>query len=185
MSGALVSLAAAKQIRVGVYATDPDQHAKLASLATQAGHVLVDLQTADVIMTDSRQPPEAFDRVIVIGAANEEFAGTLPVDATVEQIDAAIRAVAAGLIVRASAPAPSGFNAVHEPDPGNLLTPREHEVLDCIAKGLTNKAIARQLDISLHTVKFHVESVFRKLGARTRTEAVAKAHCRARETIVL
>ena len=41
--------------------------------------------------------------------------------------------------------------------------------------GFTNKTIARQLDISLHTVKFHVESVFKKLGVRTRAEAVAKA----------
>jgi DNA-binding CsgD family transcriptional regulator len=51
---------------------------------------------------------------------------------------------------------------------------------------MTNKAIARRLNISLHTVKFHVESVFRKLGARTRTEAVAKASERRRyETITL
>jgi DNA-binding CsgD family transcriptional regulator len=51
---------------------------------------------------------------------------------------------------------------------------------------MTNKAIARRLDISLHTVKFHVESLFRKLGARTRTEAVAKAsERRRRETIML
>jgi DNA-binding NarL/FixJ family response regulator len=49
------------------------------------------------------------------------------------------------------------------------------EVLGAIGEGLTNKAIARRLGISLHTVKFHVESVFRKLGARTRTEALAKA----------
>ena len=41
--------------------------------------------------------------------------------------------------------------------------------------GLTNKLIARQLDISLHTVKFHVKSVFRKLEVGTRAEAVAKA----------
>ena len=56
-----------------------------------------------------------------------------------------------------------------------LLTPRELEVLGAIMGGFTNKAIARQLEISLHTVKFHVESVFRKLGVRSRAEAVAKA----------
>ncbi|MGA7065109.1 MAG: helix-turn-helix transcriptional regulator, partial [Pseudolabrys sp.] len=52
---------------------------------------------------------------------------------------------------------------------------RELEVLSAIMDGLTNKLIARQLDISLHTVKFHVESVFRKLEVGTRAEAVAKA----------
>ena len=66
------------------------------------------------------------------------------------------------------------------------LTPRELEVLAALAEGMTNKAIARRLNISLHTVKFHVESLFRKLGARTRTEAVAKASERRRyETITL
>ena len=56
-----------------------------------------------------------------------------------------------------------------------LFTPRELEVLNAIGDGLTNKMIARRLDISPHTVKFHVESLLRKLGARTRAEAVAKA----------
>ena len=68
---------------------------------------------------------------------------------------------------------PTGFGALEES--GALLTPREIEVLGAIGEGLTNKAIARRLEISLHTVKFHLESVFRKLGARTRTEALAKA----------
>jgi DNA-binding NarL/FixJ family response regulator len=67
----------------------------------------------------------------------------------------------------------AGFSALEES--GALLTPRELEVLGAIGEGLTNKAIARRLAISLHTVKFHVESLFRKLGARTRTEAGAKA----------
>jgi len=67
----------------------------------------------------------------------------------------------------------AGFAAASEPDA--LLTPRELEVLGAIGEGLTNKAIARKLGISLHTVKFHVESLFRKLGARTRTEALARA----------
>ena len=69
--------------------------------------------------------------------------------------------------------ASAGFAAVVEPDA--LLTPREVEVLGAIGEGLTNKAIARKLGISLHTVKFHIESLFRKLGARTRTEALARA----------
>ena len=55
-----------------------------------------------------------------------------------------------------------------------------------ITGAMPNKAIARRLNISLHTVKFHVESLFRKLGARTRTEAVVKASERRRhETITL
>jgi DNA-binding NarL/FixJ family response regulator len=75
---------------------------------------------------------------------------------------------------------------MREADTHPLLTPRELQVLAALAEGLTNKAIARRLEISLHTVKFHMESLFRKLGARTRTEAVAKASERSRrETILL
>ena len=69
----------------------------------------------------------------------------------------------------------AAFVPLAEADLGTLLTPREMEVLGAIGEGLTNKAIARRLGISLHTVKFHIESVFRKLGARTRTEALARA----------
>ena len=69
----------------------------------------------------------------------------------------------------------SGFAPLAESDLGTLLTPREMDVLGAIGEGLTNKAIARRLAISLHTVKFHIESIFRKLGARTRTEALARA----------
>ncbi|MDE1936533.1 MAG: response regulator transcription factor [Bradyrhizobium sp.] len=74
---------------------------------------------------------------------------------------------------------------MREADGHALLTPRELEVLAALAEGMTNKAIARRLDISLHTVKFHVESLFRKLGARTRTEAVAKAAERRRSDVVM
>jgi DNA-binding NarL/FixJ family response regulator len=78
------------------------------------------------------------------------------------------------------------FDSTADSEARALLTPRELDVLAAIADGDTNKAIARRLGISLHTVKFHVESVFRKLGARTRTEAVAKATERRRyDTITL
>ena len=52
------------------------------------------------------------------------------------------------------------------------LTPREHDVLQRLAEGLPNRAIAEALGISDHTVKFHLASIFGKLGAGTRTEAV-------------
>ncbi len=55
------------------------------------------------------------------------------------------------------------------------LTPREQEVLTLLAEGLTNKAIAHQLTISDHTVKFHVNAILGKLNAQSRTEAVVQA----------
>jgi DNA-binding NarL/FixJ family response regulator len=54
------------------------------------------------------------------------------------------------------------------------LTPREHEVLVLAADGLRNRDIAERLAISEHTVKFHLASVFGKLGASSRTEAVRR-----------
>lgn len=69
----------------------------------------------------------------------------------------------------------AGFDAAQETERRALLTPREADVLAAIGEGLSNKDVARRFDISLHTVKFHVESIFRKLGARTRTQALAKA----------
>ncbi|MBI1880571.1 MAG: response regulator transcription factor, partial [Chloroflexi bacterium] len=55
------------------------------------------------------------------------------------------------------------------------LTPRELEVLQLLAEGLPNKAIARRLDISDHTVKFHVNAILSKLSAQSRTDAVVRA----------
>ena len=54
------------------------------------------------------------------------------------------------------------------------LTEREHEVLELLADGLSNRDIASSLAISEHTVKFHLASIFGKLGVSTRTEAVQR-----------
>jgi DNA-binding NarL/FixJ family response regulator len=176
-----------ERLRVAVHAVDAPRRAALGRVVAEAGHMVVDrLDGADVVLSDGDCPPGETRHVVMLGGADEDVPGVLPRDADAIQIDAAIRAVAAGLIVRLPGAKEAGFGAMRETEAHALLTPRELEVLAALAQGLTNKAIARRLDISLHTVKFHVESVFRKLGARTRTEAVAKADVRRRhETITL
>jgi DNA-binding CsgD family transcriptional regulator len=187
MREALSRMAPAGQLRVAVHAADAPRRDALGRVVTEAGHMVVGVQDeADVVLADGDCPPGEARTVVMLGGADDDLPGVLPRDADASQIDAALRAVAAGLIVRLRGAREGGFGAMRETDAHGLLTPRELEVLAALAEGMTNKAIARRLDISLHTVKFHVESLFRKLGARTRTEAVAKASERRRhETITL
>jgi DNA-binding CsgD family transcriptional regulator len=186
MSEAASSLSPTGRLRVAVHAADPLRRHVLGRAVAEAGHLVVGAQeTADVVLADGDGPPGETRPVVTLGGAGRDVPGVLSRDADASQIDAAIRAVAAGLVVRWPG-GETGFGAMRETDVHALLTPRELDVLAALAEGITNKAIARRLDISLHTVKFHVESVFRKLGARTRTEAVAKASERRRhETITL
>lgn len=100
--------------------------------------------------------------------------GVLPRDAG--EILAAVLAVAAGLV----ALHPEALDALRRrgparaaSDPAQPLTARELEVLGMLAEGLGNKAIAARLAISSHTAKFHVAAIMGKLGAGSRTEAVA------------
>ncbi len=60
-------------------------------------------------------------------------------------------------------------------NPFTVLTPRELEILECIADGSSNKMIARVLSISDGTVKLHVKAILRKLGMRSRVEAAVAA----------
>jgi DNA-binding NarL/FixJ family response regulator len=102
----------------------------------------------------------------------------LPRSATAEEIVPAVVAAATGLVVLH----PDVFDLLLPVLPSTArtlptfpvqaLTPREIEVLGMLAEGLGNKAIARRLGISEHTVKFHVSSIFTKLNASSRTEAV-------------
>jgi len=88
---------------------------------------------------------------------------------------AAVGAVAAGYVVvhpDAAESAVPTANGVLASTGSSALTPREIEVLRMMAQGLANKAIAVRLAISEHTVKFHVGSIFAKLHAGSRTEAV-------------
>jgi DNA-binding NarL/FixJ family response regulator len=104
--------------------------------------------------------------------------GVLAQDTDGAGLAAALRAIAHGLTVFgpeiALALLPrTGVNAEAGAEVG--FTPREREVLALVAEGLPNKQIARQLHISEHTVKFHINALLTKLGAGSRTEAVVRA----------
>jgi DNA-binding CsgD family transcriptional regulator len=163
----------ALRLRVTVSAADPATARRLAQLVAQSGHQAVAAtEPADAVLTDCTAAVAGGQPIVALGGAEDDFAGLLPKDAGPAQLDAALRAVAAGLIVRPPSPPQPGFAALPEA-PSPPLTPREIEVLTALAAGLGNKAVARRLGISPHTVKFHIESLFRKLGAATRAEAVA------------
>lgn len=88
----------------------------------------------------------------------------------------ALAATAAGFVVVHPDATESLVPAINRIAPRNgreALTQREVEVLHMMAEGLANKTIASRLGISEHTVKFHVGSIFNKLHATSRTEAVA------------
>jgi DNA-binding NarL/FixJ family response regulator len=96
---------------------------------------------------------------------------------------AAIKAVTNGLVVVPRELLPTLLNSALLADElldgadagGARLTARELEVLAAMADGASNKAIARRLGISFHTVKFHVAAILAKLDADSRTEAVARS----------
>jgi DNA-binding NarL/FixJ family response regulator len=110
--------------------------------------------------------------------------GVLPLDCNPEELTAAISALAQGLLVLSPALfSPALIRALVDgtfgagmaeasPPLSEPLTPREIEVLGLLAQGLPNKQIASRLSISEHTVKFHVSSLYNKLGVANRTEAV-------------
>jgi DNA-binding NarL/FixJ family response regulator len=128
--------------------------------------LLSDLRTAVDVM-----PP-------LLGAG---VRGLLLQDASVEMLAAALGSLAHGLVVVhggvAETALPHTLNSSASDRAGvvEALTPREAEVLKLIAEGLPNKTIALQLNISEHTVKFHVNAILTKLGAQSRTEAVVRA----------
>jgi two-component system nitrate/nitrite response regulator NarL len=166
-------------LRVRLHAADAARHRELSAMLEAFGHELVDA-APDVELCDMTQsvavPSEAEAPVIVLTARlppGDPPAGILGRAVSARQLDIATRAVAAGLMVRMPGlPAASGFAAAE--DPPQPLTPRETEILALVGKGMSNKAVARRLGISVHTVKFHLEALFDKLDATSRAEAVAK-----------
>jgi len=164
-------------LRVALRVADPLRRRGLAAMLEVAGHLITD-DAPDVVLCDlapgSVPVGEAEAPVLALADSlpDDPVAGVVARAAPPPQLDAALRAVVAGLIVRAPGmQSRSGFNVAEDVP---ALTPREVEILTLVGQGLTNKAIARRLGISVHTVKFHLEALFLKLDATSRAEAIAK-----------
>jgi DNA-binding NarL/FixJ family response regulator len=127
---------------------------------------------AVVVLADDERPARALRGLPLRGWA------LVPREASAAELRAATTAAAQGFTVVPAALATRLLPArVPEPELDvslESLTPREREVLDLLAQGLTNRQIADRLGISEHTAKFHVAAVSAKLGAASRTEAVTR-----------
>lgn len=148
-----------------------------------------EVQQADVILCLSislRRLPRRGKPVVAVSAVkdgdapfDEILKAWLPPSATLHDIAAAIHAAAAGLTVLTAQQAKRTFHLTRaldaDPSAAEPLTVREIEVLQMLAAGLSNKAIAARLRISANTAKFHVAQILAKLGVSSRAEAVSVA----------
>ena len=166
---------ASRKLRVAILARDPIRERGLAGVLADLGHVVAgNDKDAEIILADAGVAIAQDEiPVVTLGSPVGQQAGALTENAGPAQIDAALRAVAAGLTVRDPALAFTGFARLDDTE-APLLTRRELDVLGALGDGLSNKAVGRRLGVSQHTVKFHLESLFRKLGVTSRTEAVRK-----------
>jgi DNA-binding NarL/FixJ family response regulator len=130
---------------------------------------------------EARLPPGA---PVVALAADPHAAGALRAGArgvvhrgaAADVLAVALAAAARGLAVLDASLAEAWLRPPDgAPEGAGDLTPREREVLDLLAEGLANKAIAARLGISDHTAKFHVNAILGKLGVESRSEAIVKA----------
>ncbi|WP_309070364.1 response regulator transcription factor [Arthrobacter sp.] len=107
-------------------------------------------------------------RVIDAGAT-----GYLLKDSTPEELYAAIRAAAQGQAALSAPVASVLLKRMQQPE--GALTPREAEILELLAAGLSNRELGRKLYVSETTVKTHLLHIYRKLGVETRSAAIAEA----------
>jgi len=130
---------------------------------------------AIVVLSNSSEYPASVLRRLSLSGWS-----IVPLDVSTARLQAAIVAAAQGFV---TIPAPAAEHILGQrvpvevmqvDAPGEPLTMREQEVLEMLSRGLSNKMIARRLSISEHTVKFHVSSIYTKLGAASRTDAVSR-----------
>ena len=191
-------------IRVAIHVVDAALRERITRALGEAGNFAF-TGLGDACVTIADRPPDVGGPVIALvrkaaaAAWRSDVRAVLPADIDATTLGAVITVIAAGLSVAPPKPA-RGARALADSWPGSrldnrvgtwaealdhsgaddeepavTLTPRECEVLTLLAAGASNKAIARALGLSVHTVKFHVRSLIEKLGASGRVEGVAIA----------
>src|SRR5712691_4064992 len=182
--------AAAHRIAVRIAISEPLLAQRVISLLSGDSGLEVasgddDGRGRDVILTDHVHTVGGPSIIIDDGArgieaSDGDFRAVLAPSVDGELLRAAIRVVAAGFMISEAdelhrfSDGPASLDHPPIADDGEIaLTTRESEVLGLLAHGASNKFIARALDISVHTAKFHVASVLAKLGARNRADALA------------
>jgi two-component system, NarL family, response regulator LiaR len=111
----------------------------------------------------------------VVGAVKAGAIGYLLKDTQAAELRRAIKAAAAGQVQLSPQALGCLLHKVQLPETPEVLTGRESEVLHLLAQGLSNKEIARDLQVSEDTVKTHVAHILSKLGVQSRTQAVLTA----------
>jgi DNA-binding NarL/FixJ family response regulator len=143
---------------VGVPNGDRDAYARIADLSRSFADLLV------IVVPD--RPDEVDERAATLAGAR----AVVPSDATPDRLLTMVQAVLGG-----SDALRGPTDASTTRDDGRVLRPRDLDVLALIADGLTNSEIAERLDMAPRTAKTHVQHLIERLGARDRTEAVARA----------
>ncbi|MGE0803640.1 MAG: response regulator [Lautropia sp.] len=160
-----------------------------AALAEVAGHPDLQLCLLDLSLKSehgldalTQIRAAAPDVAVVIVSGSEEVAtmqacidagamSFIPKSVTPDVLVEALRHVLAGTVWLP--PAMHAAQPAGEAPPA--LTPRQLDVMRCLNRGLPTKSISRELDLSEHTVKEHIASIFRALGVHNRTQAVIRA----------
>jgi DNA-binding NarL/FixJ family response regulator len=176
------------RIGVGIAISDPRLARRLISFLsgdTRLEVSLDDRHDPDVIVADrvGVLPGPAIiidDGARIPDVLDADIRAVLPSTVDGELLRAAIKVVSAGFMISEAddlhgfSEGASRLDRSFTAAQGEIaLTARETEVLGLLAHGASNKFIARELNISVHTAKFHVASLLVKLGARNRSDAVA------------
>jgi len=182
---------AAEPLRVIVASDNPLRRAALVMRLAVFGDLAVnevayvdETRNADVLVADTIDASRSAAPVLYLVKDSNEASqaiargarGVMLRTAAPRRLHTGVRAVADGFVIIdeevAEGVMPHARARVDLIEP---LTPREQQVAQLLAGGLTNKEIAQRLGITGHTVKFHLNGLLRKLGVSTRTEAVVQA----------